>query len=300
MTSRTEWELEYSPPLDWGFFLRYLGVRATPGVETVEDGCYLRTFTAGECVGTLSVSHHPTAARLLVATDVEAGAESAAILRRIRRMFDLDADLISVHRILGADARLGLLLNDFPGIRIPGAWSAFELLVRTIVGQQVSVKAATTIIGRIAERLGTPLSGRKDGEPGLLFPSPEAVARGRLESIGMPSRRVATLQNVARAIAETTLPFSDTGEGVIEARKALLALPGIGPWTVEYFALRALRESDAWPETDLILRRSAEEHLASGNPSVTERWRPYRGYAAMHLWNEASQKSITKNKIGNG
>jgi DNA-3-methyladenine glycosylase II len=285
MAIRTTFELEYSPPLDWAFFLRYLGVRATPGVETAENGRYIRTFATGRSAGTLCVSHHPTAARLVVATDGDATAEAGPIARRIRRMFDLDADLPSIHRRLGADPRLKSLLDDFPGIRIPGAWSAFELLVRTIVGQQVTVKAATTIIGRIAGRLGTP-SNSPDGDgPFLLFPPPEDVARGRLDTIGMPARRVAALRNVARVIAEMAIPFSGTGEGVAGVRKALLGQPGIGPWTVEYFALRALREPDAWPETDLILRRSIERQASS--PS---QWRPYRGYAAMHLWNEASRK----------
>ncbi len=285
MTIPTTFELEYAPPFDWAFFLRYLGARSSPGVEAVEDHCYLRSFVTGGRAGVLSVSHHPRAARLVVTLDQDPPVEAEAIVRRLRRMFDLDADLGSIHRLLGTDPRLRSLLDNSPGVRIPGAWSDFELLVRTIVGQQVAVKAATTIMGRIVERLGTPLKSPDRERPVFLFPSPEAIAQGRVDSIGMPTRRVAALQNVARAIAEKRIPFSDSGEDVVGLREALLELPGIGPWTVEYFALRALRDADAWPETDLVLHRAMERH-----DSTAARWRPYRGYAAMHLWNEASQK----------
>jgi DNA-3-methyladenine glycosylase II len=249
----------------------------------VEDQRYIRTFVTEGRAGTLSVSHHPAAARLVVMLDVPTDID--AFIRRVRRMFDLDADLGSIHRSLGADARLKSLLDDSPGVRIPGAWSAFELLVRTIVGQQVTVKAATTIMGRIVERFGTPFISPNHERPVFLFPSPDAIAQGHIDSIGMPTRRVAALQNVARAIAAKRIPFSDSGEGVIGVREALLGLPGIGPWTVEYFALRALRDPDAWPETDLVLHRAMERH-----GGTAARWRPYRGYAAMHLWNEASPR----------
>jgi DNA-3-methyladenine glycosylase II len=289
MTRPTKLELEYTPPLDWAFFLRYLGARSSPGVEAVEDQRYIRTFLAEHRAGTLSVSHHPTAARLVVTLDVPT--DIGAIIRRVRRMFDLDADLDSIHRSLRTDRRLKSLLDDSPGVRIPGAWSAFELLVRTIVGQQVTVKAATTIMGRIVERFGTPLAGPARERPAFLFPSTEAIAQGHIDSIGMPTRRVAALQNVARAIAAKRIPFSDSGEEDTGVREALLGLPGIGPWTVEYFALRALRDPDAWPGTDLVLHRAMERHGCTA-----ARWQPYRGYAAMHLWNEASLKGSRTEK----
>jgi DNA-3-methyladenine glycosylase II len=206
-------------------------------------------------------------------------------------MFDLDIDLSAVHAVLGTDPCLAPMLATHPGLRVPGAWSAFELLVRTIVGQQVTVKAATTIIGRIASRLGQPMGGSEDGGPAFLFPTPRALADGNLDGIGMPSRRVACLQNVARAIAERTIPFPDTNEDTDGVKEALLALPGIGTWTVEYFALRALRDPDAWPGSDLALRRAVERFAeASGESAacVSDRWRPYRAYAAIHLWNAAA------------
>ena len=285
-------ELDFTPPLDWPFFLRFLGARATPGVEAVDRGRYVRTVEVDGAVGKFVVEPHPTFQRLLVTVQGEAATQARAVLGRVRRMFDLDVDLPSVHATLGADPLLRPLLDAAPGIRIPGAWSAFELLVRAIVGQQVAVKAATTIMGRIVGRLGTPVDGGGDAGPSFLFPSPRAVAEGDLSSIGMPTKRALALQNVARAIAGSAIPFPEAGGVVDGVKEALIELPGIGPWTVEYFALRALGDADAWPGTDLILRRAIEPHSDSATtPRGPACWRPYRGYAAMHLWNRAAQEA---------
>jgi DNA-3-methyladenine glycosylase II len=285
-------ELEYSPPLDWSFFLRFLGARATPGVESVQGDRYVRTIATGTFVGTVSVSHHPRDARLIVAYQGDGEPESQVIRTRMRRIFDLGVDLTTVHATLARDPFLGPLVAAAPGIRIPGAWCAFELLVRCIVGQQVTVKAATTIMGRIVSRLGTPLAGAGPGDPSFLFPTASALAEGNLGSIGMPSKRAIALQAVARAIADKTMPFPDRTRDTAGVREALIELPGIGPWTVEYFALRALGDADAWPGTDLILRRSVERFADADQtwqPLGRDRWRPYCGYAAMHLWNRAAQ-----------
>jgi DNA-3-methyladenine glycosylase II len=284
-------DLGYTPPLDWPFFLQYLGNRATAGVEEVDQGRYARTIEVAGRAGTLVLAHHPKDARLILTIRGEARGHPEAVLGRVGRMFDLEIDLASVHSVLGADPRLGPLLVASPGIRVPGAWSPFELLVRTIVGQQVTVKAATTIMGRIARRFGQTAEGPDGNGPSFLFPSPRVLADGDLGAIGMPSRRVAALQHVARAIADGAIPFPDPDGGAAGVKEALLGLPGIGPWTVEYFALRALRDADAWPGTDLVLRRSLQQQAPPSDPTETpvpERWRPYRGYAAMHLWNKAS------------
>lgn len=291
--STTTLALAYIPPLDWRFFLRYLGARATPGVEAViEPGRYVRTIEVGGDCGRLALSHHPEEDRLLLEIQGEVTRHTPTVLARVRLMFDLDVNLALVHETLRSDPGLGPLLSAAPGIRVPGAWCPFELLVRTIVGQQVTVKAATTIIGRIASRLGTPVDGANPGEPSFLFPSPRAIADGSLASIGMPSKRAEALQNVARAIADKAIPFPsiDLPGNPDEIRQALLERPGIGPWTVEYFALRALRDPDAWPATDLILRRAVAQLHQATSPAI-ERWKPYRGYAAMHLWNNAAQDS---------
>jgi DNA-3-methyladenine glycosylase II len=290
--------LPYLPPLDWPFLLGYLRTRATAGVETVAPDRYTRTIELGGYTGTISVSSHPENAELILTIRGAIVRHAEAISGRVRALFDLDVDLASVHSILTPDPWLGPLVLARPGIRIPGAWSAFELIVRAIVGQQVTVKAGTTIMGRIASRLGKPVDGIDGSEPALLFPSPRTLAEADLTAIGMPSKRVAALQSVSRAIADETIPFSDAGACPDGVKQALLGLPGIGPWTVEYFALRALRDADAWPGTDLVLRQSLRKYAPSMSASAalarTDRWRPWRAYAAMHLWNEASQSKSAK------
>ncbi|MDR3636029.1 MAG: bifunctional DNA-binding transcriptional regulator/O6-methylguanine-DNA methyltransferase Ada [Isosphaeraceae bacterium] len=285
--------LPYTPPLDWLLLLRHLQGRATAGVEQVYDGVYMRSVEVAGDTGLLTVSHHPTESRLEVTIRGAAARHAPELAERVRAVFDLDADLASVHAVLGADPWLAPAIRAFPGLRVPGAWSPFELIARTIVGQQVTVKAATTIMGRLANRLGRPIPGVPDGEPSLLFPLPRAIADGDLEAIGMPSQRVAALRGVARAFAEESIPFAESKGCTDGTKAALLALPGIGPWTVEYFALRALRDTDAWPASDLVLRRALAECAPSLSPAAvlarTERWRPWRAYAAMHLWNRVSQ-----------
>lgn len=284
----------YTPPLEWPVFLAYLQSRSTAGVERVHEGQYSRTIAVGDDAGFLTVSHDPTKAELVLTIRGAAARHAEVISGRVRKMFDLDTDLAAVHAVLGADAWLAPSIRALPGLRVPGVWSPFELIVRTIVGQQVTFRAATTIAGRIAHRLGRTVPGARDDEPAVLFPSPSAFADGDLDAIGMPSKRVAALRGVARAFADGAIPFSETGEGTEGTKEALLALPGVGPWTAEYFALSALRDPDAWPASDLVLRRALAELAPSLSPAKaltrTDRWRPWRAYAAMHLWNRAAPR----------
>jgi len=280
-------DLDYAPPLDWPFFLRYLGARATAGVEAVDGGCYARTLEIDGEPGALAVSHHPTRPCLILTVRGPLRRHAPRVAGLVRRTFDLDADLEAVHAVLGADPWLKPSVDARPGLRVPGACSAFELLVRTVVGQQVAVRAASTVVGRIADRVGAPAA---DGPAGVerprLFPTPRALADADLGGVGMPARRAGALQNLARAVADGAIPFPfpDPEADADGVREALLALPGIGPWTVSYFALRALRDPDASPGTDLVLRRS----LAGSAAGAPDRWRPFRGYAAVHLWNRAA------------
>lgn len=275
-------QLPYTPPLDWPFFLRYLASRAAQGVEFIHDNTYRRPIEIEGRTGTITVIQNESAAHLQLTIQGDATAHADKIIPRVRTIFDLDADLPSIHHALVADPVLGPLIARNPGLRVPGAWSPFELLVRTIVGQQVTVKAATTIMGRIASRFGTPIVVAGMDAHAYHFPSPAKLARAHWDGIGMPGKRVAALQAVARAIDEGTITFPAPGEDTAPFRAGLLQLPGIGPWTVEYFAIRALRDPDAWPASDLVLKRAVEQ---GGTP---EGWRPWRGYAAMHLWNGAT------------
>lgn len=290
--------LPYEPPLDWAFFLHYLENRRTAGVDAVEGERYSRTFALNGDVGTFTVGNEPERRRLVVAIAGDANRHGAVIEARLRRMFDLDLDEAAVRKTFAGDAWLMRLRRAYPGIRVIGTWSPFELLVRTIVGQQVSVKAATTIMGRIIDRTVGAAADEVGRAPvGNLFPTPRAIAGADFSAIGMPGRRAHALQNVARLIADEAIPFPSADAlpdevDVVAVKNALLKLPGIGPWTVEYFALRALGDRDAWPGTDLILRRGLQQHPDASDLSgraIAENWRPHRAYAAMHLWHAATQ-----------
>lgn len=274
--------LPYTSPLDWGFFLRYLASRAALGVEFINGDTYWRPVEVGGCTGTIMVTCNEAAAYLQLTVTGDVADRADQVIPRVRAIFDLDADLGAVRLAFGRDPLLGPLVKKNPGLRVPGAWSPFELLVRTIVGQQVTVKAATTIMGRIASRFGTPIEIAGLEEPVYNFPTPATLARSDWSGIGMPGKRVAAIQAIARAIDEGSITFPAFGDDTSAFRAALLQLPGIGPWTVEYFAIRALRDPDAWPASDLVLKRAVER---GGTP---ERWHPWRGYAAMHLWNGAA------------
>ncbi|VTR95401.1 dna-3-methyladenine glycosylase : 3-methyladenine DNA glycosylase/8-oxoguanine DNA glycosylase OS=Singulisphaera acidiphila (strain ATCC BAA-1392 / DSM 18658 / VKM B-2454 / MOB10) GN=Sinac_2693 PE=4 SV=1: AlkA_N: HhH-GPD [Gemmata massiliana] len=273
--------LDYVPPFDWAFFLAYLGGRLTTGAETVENGRYTRAVEIDGDTGIITVAPHASRHQLSVSVRGPVARHADVIRVRLRQMFDLDADPAAIRVVLATEPRMSALVASRPGLRVPGAWSHFELLVRTIVGQQVSVRAATTIMGRIATRFGRRIPILDPATPNLIFPAPEVLADGDLSSIGMPTQRVRALRGVARAVADRALVFTDPDQR--EVRAVLLALPGIGPWTVEYFALRGLRDSDAWPGSDLVLKRAVES-------PITEAWRPYRGYAAQHLWFDAAQQ----------
>jgi AraC family transcriptional regulator of adaptative response / DNA-3-methyladenine glycosylase II len=208
------------------------------------------------------------------------GADLFSMVTRVRRLFDLDADPLLIDAHLARDRRLARSVRARPGLRVAGAWDAFELAVRTILGQQVSVAGATTMSGRLARRFGEPVEGGKDGLTHL-FPTPLTVAAGDVASIGLPRARAEAIRGLARAVV--------AGKRPLDGVDGRMALPGIGPWTEAYVAMRGGRDPDAFPAGDLVLRRA----LASkGQAALAERaaretsesWRPWRAYAAMHLW----------------
>lgn len=294
-------ELPFVEPYDWPRVLRFFAGRATRGVETVEAGAYRRAieWPDGDGIhvaGTLSVARHPKKACLVATLEGAVSRHVRAIGTHLARMFDLRADAPAIRAHLGRDPWFAPLVDAAPGLRVPGAWSGFELVVRAIVGQQVSVKAASTIVGRLVERAGTQLTDHPHADTAWRFPTPAALAAADMEKIGMPGKRVAALQGFAREVASGALPLDDPHADRAELRAALLAMPGIGPWTVEYVAMRALRDADAWPGTDLVLMQA----LAARDPSMAkaaalraraEAWRPYRAYAALHLWNEIADRA---------
>lgn len=295
-------ELPFKAPYDWARVLRFFAGRATPGVEAVEDGIYRRAIEWDGASGTLAVARHPRRHRLVVTVEGQASRHAEALAPHVATMFDVEADPKAIGAHLACDPWFAPLVAAAPGLRLPGAWSAFELVVRAIVGQQVSVKAATTLIGRVVMRAGERIDDHPHAGTAWRFPSPAALAAADLAQIGMPGKRVAALQGVARAVAGGEAPIDDIhasrvpAQALAEARAALLALPGIGPWTVEYIAMRAWRDFDAFPATDLVLMQAiaARDPTLSRAPAQrarTEAWRPWRAYAAMHLWNEIADRA---------
>jgi len=289
-------ELPYKAPFDWRRLLRFFSGRATPGVETVEDGAYRRAIEWAGDSGTLSVREHPRKRCLVASIEGPVSRHADALAAPIAKMFDLHADPKKIGAALAADPWLAPLIDAAPGLRVPGAWSGFELVVRAIVGQQISVKGATTIIGRLVQRAGERIEGHPHDNTAWRFPTPQALAAVDLAQIGMPGKRVAALQGFAHAVATGDVPLDSATADASELRAALLALPGIGPWTVEYVAMRAWRDPDAWPAWDLVLMQS----ICARDPSLvrptqqrtrTDAWRPWRAYAAMHLWNEVADRA---------
>jgi AraC family transcriptional regulator of adaptative response / DNA-3-methyladenine glycosylase II len=263
--------LDHRPPMDLAATLAFLGRRAIPGVETYEDGRYTRLLpTPG---GTARITLAAAADRALSCRVELAGTgDLDAVVARVRHMLDLDADPSVIDARLRADPVLAPLVAARPGLRSPGAADGFEMAIRAIVGQQISVRGARTILGRIAAEHGA----------GGLFPRPAQLAAIDPASLPMPRARAATVLAVAGACASGQLSLQPHTDGERE-HAALLALPGIGPWTANYIRMRATGDRDVLLATDLGVRTSAQAlgvDLTGGRAD----WAPYRSYATHHLW----------------
>jgi AraC family transcriptional regulator of adaptative response / DNA-3-methyladenine glycosylase II len=279
----------YRAPFDWEGLLAFLELRAVAGVERVVDGVYWRTFDEAGVLGVVAVAND--AQRQELAVRVFA-AESAPLIRvgeRVRRLFDVEADPAALAADLRRDPTLGPLLRRRPGVRVPGAWDPFEIAVRAVLGQQVTVRGARTLAGRLALRVGRRLDEIPGVPTGLThaFPAPSDLARARLTGLGLTGARERALTTLAAAAAGGDISL-DGSTDPSAARTALEALPGIGPWTARYVAMRALGEPDAFPDGDLGLRRALG---TAGKPvsvaelrRASEAWRPWRAYAAILLW----------------
>ena len=282
--------LAYRPPYDWSHLRDFLAARAISGVERVDARGYARTvaFEGGHALICVRALTGEDALELRVR-----GAPPAALLQLAsvaRRVFDLAADPARIGVELATDPLVGPLVRKRPGLRIAGAWDAFECAVRAVLGQQVSVAAGCTFAARVVERAGVAIRGGADGLTHL-FPTAASLAGANLDHLGITRTRAATLHALARAVLERRLDFSAAPEALAAA---LTALPGIGSWTAQYVALRALGEPDALPTGDLVLRRmAAPRHRVLSARELEERardWRPWRGYAVMHLWRAAGSR----------
>ncbi len=278
--------LPYRPPYDWDGVLNYLAARATPGVESVSDNTYRRSLRLADTIGTVEVRVAPDESALVASLELSSTASLRPVRERLRRLFDLDADPQAIRAHLENDRRLCKLIRHTKPARVPGTWDGFELSVRAILGQQVSVKGATTLTARVVKRFGEPLRHAREGLSHL-FPTPAALAEADLTNVGVTKARTRSVNALSAAIAADDLDL-DGLQGLDESVRRLRKLPGIGEWTAQYIAMRALREADAFPAGDLGLRRA----LGGGQGPVSERelrnsaerWRPWRAYAAIHLW----------------
>ena len=291
--------LGFRPPYDFAAMLDFLRTRALPGVERVDADAYARVFAPmgeREAAGWLRVSRWPGGEHAL-RLEVHGAPPSRLleIVRRVRRMFDLDAEPQTIATALSVHPRLRALQRRRPGLRLPSGWDGFEIAVRAIIGQQVSVAAARTLAARIAQRFGRPLV--LPGADGLanLFPEPQALADADLAGIGLTQARAQALRTVARAVLDGAVDFRrDSSLDEFVARWT--ELPGIGPWTAQYIALRALGHPDAFPVEDLVLQRALPgdgSRLSARALQVqSEAWRPWRAYSVILLWREAAQQAV--------
>ncbi|MRI53312.1 DNA-3-methyladenine glycosylase 2 family protein [Methylobacterium sp. DB1607] len=284
--------LAVRPPYDWGHLECFFADHASPGVEVVTPGRYARSFLIDGRCGTLSVTPGVDALSVRIRCR-DSGAVRDAVLARVRAMFDLDIDPAAIADGLGRDPLTAALVARRPGLRMPGAFDGFELAVRAILGQQVSVAAATRLAGRLVAAFGTPLAPEEYGdEPGPthLFPTPEQLLDAEISLVlNMPRARGRAIQGLAAAMLATPDLFAPGGD--LDGTVARLeALPGIGGWTAHYVAMRAMAQPDAFPAGDVGLMRALD--TGAGRPSRAAllaraaSWRPWRAYAAIHLWAE--------------
>jgi AraC family transcriptional regulator of adaptative response / DNA-3-methyladenine glycosylase II len=284
---RVALRLDYRPPYDWARMLGFLAPRAVPGVERLANESYNRVVYLGGATGELTVRH----AKARDALELEVTPSLLPVLMplvaRVRRMFDLDARPDLIDAALRRDRSLAPLVEKRPGLRLPGAIDPFEASIRAMLGQQVSVVAATTLAGRFAAQLGTPIGDR------FRFPTPaEVVAAGplRIVKIGMPMARATAIHELARAICERRIALDAPSE-LEPFVAALVELPGIGPWTAHYLAMRALHVPDAFPAADLGIQKALRRAGAKRAEARAEAWRPFRSYAVMHLWTQLSERT---------
>jgi AraC family transcriptional regulator of adaptative response / DNA-3-methyladenine glycosylase II len=277
--------LTYREPFAWDELLAFLAARAIPGIEAVDNGCYRRRVRLHRETGIVEIVRDREARCLRVSLPAALSSGVTMLLADVRRVFDLDADPNGIATVLARDSALRRSVRCTPGLRVPGAWDAFEIAVRAIVGQQISVKAAITICGRLVERFGERVAA--SALP-YLFPTPAALACAGARDLDMPRARADALRGLARAVQHGDVAL-DGSASVEDVTAALQRLPGIGAWTAGYIAMRALGEPDAFPSADLGLRKlfaAGGKKLASAR-AVQERseaWRPWRAYATMHAW----------------
>jgi AraC family transcriptional regulator of adaptative response / DNA-3-methyladenine glycosylase II len=274
--------------------LAFLEARAIPGVESVQDGTYQRSICLNGSQGYFAVSLDQANHTLAVRVQFGDPRSLFFIIERIRAMFDLNADWAAIVQTLRIDPVLTEPVDAAPGLRVPGCWNGFELAVRAILGQQITVKGATALAGRIVRAFGQAFSAT--GSLTHTFPTPEVLADANLASIGLTTARAQTIRLLARAVCDEQVRF----HGIVDLDdflSTMCAIPGIGKWTAQYVAMRALGEPDAFPSGDLGLLRALGLQRPRELEQRAEAWRPWRAYATMYLWTMAGERNLDKNKV---
>ncbi|HEX4020394.1 MAG TPA: AlkA N-terminal domain-containing protein [Acidobacteriaceae bacterium] len=288
--ARMTLHLRYRPPYDWESMLAYLRTRAIPGMEVVDKSAYVRTVEIDGSIGSVEVTHVLRRQSLRVAIRFPEVRALPAIVSRVRRLFDLGADIETIGGHLARDPLLAPLVAERPGLRSPGGWDGFELAVRAILGQQVSVVAARRLAGQIVALHGDPVPATYAIHPALthVFPTARHLALAEPLGLRMPVARIRSLKALAKAVATDPNLFRPQGT-IDNAIARLRTIRGVGEWTAQYIALRAMREMDAFPSSDIGLLRGMtridERRSTAASLQIrAESWRPWRAYAAQHLW----------------
>ena len=291
-------KLPYAPPYDWGAMIDFLGARAVRGIEAVDNRWrYRRSIALDGAQGVISVEPDDREPALRVSIRFPQVSALADIVRRVRCIFDLSADPLAIGDDLGRDPLLAPLVAKRPGLRVPGAWDGFEVAVRAILGQQITVVAAVNLAAKLVAEHGEPLQTVCGDGLTHIFPTPDRIAQVIL--LGMPAARAQTLSSIAAA-ASANPNFFSPSQTLEDAIAKLRSIRGIGEWTAQYIAMRVLREPDAFPAADIGLLR-ALARSEGGRPSTAEvvaraeAWRPWRAYAAQHLWT-VDARTVRANK----
>jgi AraC family transcriptional regulator of adaptative response / DNA-3-methyladenine glycosylase II len=295
MTSPEPVLLQYRPPYDWPRMLHFLGARSVKGVEAVQGDSYIRTVRLGDHAGWVRVRNVPAKDSLLVEASPPLAPVLPELLIRLQHLFDVNANPEIVASHLAQHELLARAIAQRPGLRVPGAFDGFELAVRAILGQQVTVKAATTIAGRFAAAFGdacdTPIA-----ELTRLSPTSRRIAQlsiPDIASLGIIQTRARSIISIAQEMKSGWLRL-ETGALPDPVIAQLVALPGIGPWTAHYVAMRALRWSDAFPKEDIAVRNALGRVSAARAEELSQPWRPWRSYATLHLWFDASERESAR------
>jgi AraC family transcriptional regulator of adaptative response / DNA-3-methyladenine glycosylase II len=288
--------LNYQTPFDWPMMLAFFRHRQIPGIEQVTD-TYQRTVALKQCRGWLEVKPIVGKNALQLSLQLNDYSEINQIITRVRRMFDLDANMVEIAKHFTTDPIINPLFQQFNGLRLPGCWDIFEFSIRAILGQQISVKAATTLAGRIAAKHGEKLA-LEPPNLNLAFPTPKALNNADFTEIGVTKTRHQTLTNWVAYFQDNEAEFQSPID-LSSFEKTLCQIKGIGPWTANYIAMRGLSLPDAFPAADLGIIKAL--NINENKPTIkqiavmAQAWQPWRAYAAIYLWQSLSTPNNTNN-----